>query len=428
MIHPAARNLIHSKAFRGRGLSPERSESGEENTGMGEKIAVLGAGNGGHALAFSLASMGHRVLVYEHPDFIENLQGIGRARGIRAVERITRNGREIAAATSGFAPLEALTSDMKEAAGFADILFVIVPSFAQEPLFSLLLPNLGDRHTIVLLPGNFGSLVLMRMMREAGCTDRPTLVEANSIPHACRITGPGEVFVLGVKKGFEVASLPAAGLDDVRGMISELLGLECIPLRNVLAAGLANANMIVHPATAVLNMGVAESRKGEFYFYREGMSESVTKVQQAIDDERLAVARALGLHLAPFVETVRIFYNLEVENIYDFARNSPIHSSFGYDGPRSPRDRYVSEDCPYLLVPLLELGSTSGVETPAVQCIVRIASIYNDTDYLAGGRTLERLGLAGLSREEILDYVERPYAPGSRKAAANPVSEGHGKR
>lgn len=388
---------------------------------MGEKIAVLGAGNGGHALAFSLASRGHRVLVYEHPDFVENLEGIEKAGGVRAVERITRNGREIPAATSGFAPLEALTSNMKEAAGFADMLFVIVPSFAQEPLFSLLLPHLEDRHTVVLLPGNFGSLVLMRMMKEAGSAERPTLVEANSIPHACRITGPGEVFVLGVKKGFELASLPAAGLDNVRRMISELLGLECIPLPNVLAAGLANANMIVHPATAVLNMGVAESRKGDFYFYREGMSESVTKVQQAIDDERMAVGRALGLHLVPFVETVRIFYNLEVKDIYDFARNSPIHSSFGYDGPQSPRDRYVSEDCPYLLVPLLELGSTAGVETQAVECIVRIASIYNDTDYLAAGRTLARLGLAGLSREEILEYVERPYAPASRKAGGESV-------
>ncbi len=372
---------------------------------MSGNISVLGAGNGGHALAFSLVSRGHRVLLYEHPDFSDSLEGIRRRGGIEAVERITRNGREIAAAESGFAPLTSLTTDMKEAAAFSDLLFVIAPSFAQEPLFSLLLPHLEDRHTVVLLPGNFGSLVLKRMMRETGIRKTPTLVETSSIPHACRVTGPGEVFVLGVKKGFEIASLPASGVNALRGLLTEVLGLECLPLKNVLAGGLSNVNMIVHPATAVLNMGVAESRKGAFYFYKEGMSESVSKVQQAVDDERLAVGKALDIDLLPFVGALRVFYNLEVRDIYDFARSSPIHSSFGHDGPHSPRDRYVSEDCPYLLVPLLDLGRALGVETPATRCIVRIASIYNDTDYEHGGRTLERLGLGGMSREKMLDYL-----------------------
>lgn len=372
---------------------------------MSGKIAVLGAGNGGHALAFSLASRGHQVLLYEHPDFSDSLEGVRERGGIQAVERITRNGQEIEAAESGFAQLTSLTTDMKEAACYSDLLLVIVPSFAQEPLFSLLLPHLEDRHTVVLLPGNFGSLVLKRMIRDAGSRARPTLVETNSIPHACRVTGPGEVFVLGVKKGFEVASLPAVALDHIRSRLNDVLGLECLPLKNVLAGGLANVNMIVHPATAVLNMGLAESRKGAFYFYREGMSESVTKVQQAVDDERLAVAGALGVNLLPFVGALRIFYNLEARDIYDFAQSSPIHSSFGYDGPQSPRDRYVSEDCPYLLVPLLGLAKSVGVKTPATKCIVRIASIYNDTDYEVQGRTPERLGLAGMGCEEMLEYV-----------------------
>jgi opine dehydrogenase len=183
--------------------------------------------------------------------------------------------------------------------------------------------------------------------------------------------------------------------------------LKLLPLRNVLEAGFSNANMVVHPATAVLNMGVAESRQGGFYFYKEGMSESVSKVQQKIDEERLAIAKGLDLHLCPFVETIKTFYGLDVKTIREFALTSPVHSSFGYDAPKNPQDRYISEDCPYLLVPVYEFGKQLGISAFTMESIIRIASVYNQTDYFREGRTLEKLGLFGMNKEQILNYVQK---------------------
>ncbi len=37
--------------------------------GNKEKITVIGAGNGGMAMAYSLGQMGHDVCIYDSPDF-----------------------------------------------------------------------------------------------------------------------------------------------------------------------------------------------------------------------------------------------------------------------------------------------------------------------------------------------------------------------
>lgn len=51
---------------------------------------------------------------------------------------------------------------------YSDTILMVVPSFAQETLFKLVLPNLKDGQLMVILPGNFASLVFRRMMKEAG--------------------------------------------------------------------------------------------------------------------------------------------------------------------------------------------------------------------------------------------------------------------
>jgi opine dehydrogenase len=374
---------------------------------MAKRITILGAGNGGHALSFYFSKNGHRVMLFEHPNFAKNLEGITQRGGIEAVDKIRGDGKEIVAELSGFAKIDATTTDIKEALDYSNTILMVVPSFAQEPIFELAIPHLRDGQMLVALPGNFASLVFKRMMKEAGVHKEFIFAETNTIPPACRVIGPGQVFILAIKKALEIAALPSTETKGVIEALKSILHLKLLRLTNVLETGFANANMIVHPATAVLNMGLAESRQGQFYFYKEGMSDSVSKVQQRIDDERLAIGAELGLHLSPFVQTIKTFYNFNVATIREFALTSPIHSSFGYDGPKNPRDRYVSEDCPYLLVPVYEFGKLLGIRALAMESVIRIASIYNDADYFKDGRNLEKLGLSGMSKEQILNYVQK---------------------
>jgi len=373
---------------------------------VGKRVTVLGAGNAGHAIAFEISLKGGEVMLFEHPDFTLNLKGIRQRGGIEAVAEIDAEGRAAPAALSGFAKIDGLTTDPKEAMDFADVVVMTVPEFAQAAIFRLVIPYLRDGQTMAVLPGNFGSLVFKKTMKEAGVDKEIIFVETNTIPYGVRVVGPGQAYILGKKKALSAASLPASETDGALDRLKDVLLLEVCPLENVLAAGLSNPNMIMHVATAALGMGPMESREGRIQFYAEGCSPSVAKVLEKEDEERLAVGRAYGLNLLSFVETVNVFYGLNMKSIRDFAENTPFHNRMPNDSPKSPRERYIHEDCPCGLVPVHEFGKLAGVPCPTIESIITVCNIYNNTDYFKEGITLEKLGLAGMTKEQILEYVQ----------------------
>jgi opine dehydrogenase len=132
-------------------------------------------------------------------------------------------------------------------------------------------------------------------------------------------------------------------------------------------------------------------------------------VTAAVDRERMAVAKALGVPASPFVD---VFYEAGLttraaRDSGDISRacmesepNKTIKS------PSSLDHRYVHEDVGYGLVPIAALGRLAGVATPTIDALVQLASLAVGVDYTRDGLTLERLGLAGKSPSELLAFVE----------------------
>lgn len=74
-------------------------------------------------------------------------------------------------------------------------------------------------------------------------------------------------------------------------------------------------------------------------------------------------------------------------------------------GPVSVKNRYFTEDIPYGLVPWAYIGDQLGVDTPVMDSIINLGSIIIEQDSWKTGRTLEDLGIAGMTVEEIKSYV-----------------------
>jgi opine dehydrogenase len=158
----------------------------------------------------------------------------------------------------------------------------------------------------------------------------------------------------------------------------------------------------------MMNAGWIEHTDGDFLFYREGFTQSVGRVTAAIDAERIAVARALGVPSVTFLEA---FHNAGLttkaaRDSGDIARackesapNATIKS------PSSLDHRYVHEDVGYGLVPMAALGRLAGVATPTIDSLVHIAGLAIGIDYARDGLTLEKLGLTGKSPAELLRFV-----------------------
>ena len=364
------------------------------------RVSIVGTGNAALTAAYHLSRLGADVCLYGAPGFAEPLNEIRRAGGIRAVADL--HGVQLDFA--GFQPIHTLTEDVSEAAAFADVIVMPVPSFAQLPLFDSLLPHLRDDQIILLMPGNFGSLVLRRRQQERNFTQRLIFVEAISSPWACRITGPAEIAIMGRKTCLPVAALPAARTDETIERLTGLLPLPITPLPNVLAAGLENINYGGHPLLTTLSMGLLENFDGKFNYYQDCCSPATSRAAAVMEEERQAIGRALDLSLMSELTAMNTLYGLHATSVYELNRTSDAHSKIT-SAPDSPQHRYITEDVPFLLIPCQALARLSSVPTPMIDACVTIASAYNQTDYRQTGRSLQDMGLAGLTHERVLEQL-----------------------
>lgn len=361
------------------------------------KVTILGAGNGGQAMAGDLASRGIDVLLYEHPDFAE------------AVTEIRRrdNQIELTGVLEATGRLRAATTDIEEAIAFADVVYFVAPSFAQAPILEPALPLFRRAQIVVLVPGNFGSLWLRQRLVETGASEGVITGETDTLPYACRLIAPGRVDLWGVKTYTGIGTLPGGRCAEVCALLEPVFPVPFRTYDSVLNVGVANTNMIIHCVTMLMNAGRIENDAHGFRFYADGMTESVCAVMEAMDRERLAVGEAFVFRLTTMYEDAVGTYDDDCAGgtLHEALTGCAAYSCHGVDSPRSMRHRYLTEDVPYLLVPLAELGRLSGTPTPVIDSVITMAETVHGVPYHEVGRTLASLGLAQMSREEVLAHV-----------------------
>jgi opine dehydrogenase len=132
-------------------------------------------------------------------------------------------------------------------------------------------------------------------------------------------------------------------------------------------------------------------------------------VLDTLDRERVTVAAALGVRTNSAREWLQSAYDATGSSLYEAMLSNP-----GYRGIAAPANlehRYLCEDVPMSLVPITELGRAFGVATPLMDTLVALASAIHGVNYRARGRTIERLGIAGMTLDELRRYVDRGHAP-----------------
>ena len=258
--------------------------------------------------------------------------------------------------------------------------------------------------TLVIIPGNFGSLALKKSLRKSNASDI-FIAETDTLLYACRLIENGKINVWGIKQYVRIGTLPGKDYPIVEKTLRDVFPVEIRELPNSTAAGLANTNMVVHCATMIMNAGRIESEKGNFRFYTDGMSPSVCKVQEAIDKERMAVADALGIPLISALEGLKTMYNLKGETLHEVLAENPAYGAHGPDAPKTMTHRYLSEDVPYLLVPISMLGRIADVPTPVTDSIILLSKTVNGVTYSDVGWSAELLGIQGMNKKELMEFI-----------------------
>jgi len=364
-----------------------------------KNYTVIGAGNGGKAMAAHMALMGCRVTLYNRT--YNNVEMIAERGGIY-LESFEGGPR-------GFGEIVLITSDIQKALDGANIIMVVTPSSAHRDIARLVSPHLKDGQIIILHPGRTGgTLEFAAVLRQRKCTADIVLAETETFIYASRSEGPAQARIFAIKETVPLAALPATDTKVVLEATRDVYP-QFIDGVNVLHVGLNNMGAIFHPALTLLNTGWVESTHGNFEFYIEGATHSVSRVLEVLDRERITVASSLGIRARTAMEWLKLAYNAEGETLYE-----AIHNQTGYSGIKAPpslNHRYLFEDIPMSLDPIASFAARYGVSVRCMESIVRIGCIIHSTDYWRRGRTLDKLEIKELSVSELTHYVNTGEHP-----------------
>jgi len=357
------------------------------------RYAVIGAGNGGLAMAGYLGLMGFPVTLYN--------------RSLKKIETLIKEPKILlSGAVEGEGQLSAVTNNINEAIKGSDIIMITTPATAHRELAEQMAPYLDDGQIIVLNPGRTcGALEVYQTLRRSGCKKNVIVAETQTFIYACRATGPNSARIFSVKNEVKLAAIPADWTEFVIWLLSAVYP-QFKPARDVMETSLNNFGAIFHPAPTLLNNGHIE-RGQTFEYYLEGITPSIGQMLERLDAERMKVARVLGVKTVSAMQWLEDSYGARGSSIYEAIQNNP-----GYKGLTAPKDlktRYIYEDVPFSLVPISSLAKNIGLETPAIDTIIRLANMMTGVNFWEVGRTVDKLGLAGLTPVKILEFVRNGY-------------------
>ena len=178
-------------------------------------------------------------------------------------------------------------------------------------------------------------------------------------------------------------------------------GIQVYP--DAMACGLSSMNPVVHPAGVLMNAGRIERSHGEFYFYEEGVTPAVVRAIMAVDEERRAIGELLGYELMPVNEA---FHQAGFGPRGDlWAAINGSYMLTRLKAPGSLESRWLTEDVPYGLAAWVSIGRQFGVATPVMESLVNLATPVMGFDGFEAGRGVEALGIAGLGRDELKEFL-----------------------
>ena len=354
------------------------------------KIAVLGSGNGGCAVAFDCAAHGHQVSLFDFEQFPTNIKAVQENSGIHCEGEI-----------KGFQPVAYAGHEIEKALHGADIIYTVGPAYSTKPFAEVCRPHLKEGQMVIVCPSSCAGAIAFKKGAGLELRDEDILVaETSTLPYAVRLIEPGKIRIFNkLKGGLFLAAVPAKNTLDVMEQVRDVYPVMSVA-KNVLQTSLQNGNPVIHPTITLMNVALIERTQGDFDFYHDGVTPAVGRLIEGVDKERIAIGEKLGVKVIP---------DPELGVVQGYMTEATYHTGFvtspGFAGVKAQPSldyRYFNEDVGYGLVFLQKLGEQVGVATPIMSAVISLVSLLMNRDYLGEAlRTMETLGLANYNAKEL---------------------------
>lgn len=347
------------------------------------KIAILGGGHGCYAAAADLSEQGHEVRLWR--------------RDTAALQPVVDSGcitlKDAAGARE--VRIALATADIAQALRGADLVLLPTPATAQDDIALAMAPHLVDGQVVFLAPGTFGAWTMSR-----GVGAQVLWAETGTLPYLARKHGPREVNVtvraVHLPTGVYPARHEARALDVIRRAFPAAHGCG-----NALSGALMNAGPVIHPPLVVMNAAPLQHFPA-WDIHTEGTQPAVRAVTNQLDLERVALRQALGFEGPHY--PLRDHYEND-RWMYGDAHKKLQKSGDWREHIDLQQHRYVTEDIELGLSLLCSVARWAGVDAPVAHGLLALAGAWQGRDLRHGPRSLEALGLAGLSREALMQRL-----------------------
>ena len=352
-------------------------------------MGVVGSGNIARALAAHLSSKGHTVRMYaRNPD---KLASVAREGQLRTTGMLT-----------GTFPIAEVTGDPARLAETSPVIFVATVTTAYPDIAATLAPVLRPDHTVVLFSSKlFGSVDVARALRAHGAPEGVQVVETDCIL-AARIL-PDDSVIMARKNWNLLGSPDRTAVDRHLPLLADVFpGLEAAT--NLVHRGVSDFGALAHVVISYANLGSID-RGEKVLFYEEGLSERTVVLLETMEQEFRTVARAYDADLLPMPEILDRYYGADTSSLVAAMRSVIVYK--GVPIPTGVDDRLLREDVVNTLVPLEGLARKAGIDTPMVTAMINLGGTLAGENFRHTGRTLDRLGLDGMTQPQIVDWLRQ---------------------
>ena len=342
------------------------------------KVAILGAGNGGCAVATDLSYRGHEVTLIKTSNAMhdENFTYLQNNSGQMTLDDFGEMKT---------ANIACITRDLSKIRG-NEVVVIYIQTNYHEQLIKKISEYLEDDQILLINPGYLSTAYVLKY-----CKKNIIIAEAQSSFIDCRIKESGLI-----KVGFRnvrnpIGIYPYARREEAIAKL-EQMGFPFTYLDSVVEAALHNPNLIVHTVGAIMSIPRIEKTNGEYCMYHEVFTPSVWKILEELDKEKMDVLGKMGFPQIPYVEACKFRNSLDDERdakeVFFWYAAMPTRAK----GPIVVDSRYISEDVPQGLVMLEALAKALDVKTPVCTALIELATFALGRDMREEGRTPERLG------------------------------------
>lgn len=356
------------------------------------KIAVLGAGNSGHAVAGYLGMFEHEIRLWNR-DYEDEV-----TTWLSPVE--TSGAIRLYGALDGIGSVRVASSDLKEVVSGVDLIIFSTTTDAYASLTAELAPLLSESQIILLMaPGVLGSLEVARNLTHAGFCGKIQIAETSTTSFGSRDAGDSSVKISSRKAVVEVASLPGTPVERVIELVPEL---KLCPVRDVLSTSLSSLGTALHVIPMIFNAARIES--GEpFRYYIDGVTPAVANAIEQFDTERLRVASAFGYSLDSISNYLIRSLGADAGSLHQSIQGTPAYRTT--PAPSRLQHRFLWEDVASGLIPLITLAEIAQVKVGLLQACAELAGVLLGQNFFTGPRSIAAMKLESFDTSAMVQLV-----------------------